>query len=185
MSLPARGHHGKAAKAQATDPSNVWTAPSASGRPLIRTGGPLLFITHDRRFLERVATRIVELDRGHLASFPGRWQTYLERKEQMLHEEALANARADKLLAQEEIWIRKGVEARRTRSVGRIARLEQLRAEPATRRERQGQVDLRLDAGDRSGKRVAELEHVSRSWPGPDRHPTAVRLLSPSPSHTD
>jgi ATP-binding cassette subfamily F protein uup len=86
----------------------------------------------------------------------------------MLHEEALANARADKLLAQEEIWIRKGVEARRTRSVGRIARLEQLRAERASRRERQGEVELRVDAGDRSGKRVAELEHVTRSWPGAD-----------------
>ena len=78
------------------------------------------------------------------------------------------------MLAQEEIWIRKGVEARRTRSVGRIARLEQLRAERASRRERQGQVDLRVDAGDRSGKRVAELEHVSRSWPGPDGQPKVV-----------
>ncbi|NBY17464.1 MAG: ATP-binding cassette domain-containing protein [Betaproteobacteria bacterium] len=140
----------------------------------MRPGGALLFITHDRRFLERVATRIVELDRGHLVSFPGRWQTYLERKEQMLHEEALANARADKLLAQEEIWIRKGVEARRTRSVGRIARLEQLRSERASRRERQGEVELRVDAGDRSGKRVAELEHVTRSWPGADGQPKVV-----------
>jgi len=147
---------------------------SAGGPPLLRPGGALLFITHDRRFLERVATRIVELDRGHLVSFPGRWQTYLERKEQMLHEEALANARADKLLAQEEIWIRKGVEARRTRSVGRIARLEQLRSERASRRERQGEVELRVDAGDRSGKRVAELEHVTRSWPGADGQPKVV-----------
>jgi ATP-binding cassette subfamily F protein uup len=149
-------------------------ASSAGGPPLLRPGGALLFITHDRRFLERVATRIVELDRGNLVSFPGRWQTYLERKEQMLHEEALANARADKLLAQEEIWIRKGVEARRTRSVGRIARLEQLRAERASRRERQGEVELRVDAGDRSGKRVAELEHVTRSWPGADGQPKVV-----------
>jgi len=150
------------------------SASSAGGPPLLRPGGALLFITHDRRFLERVATRIVELDRGHLVSFPGRWQTYLERKEQMLHEEALANARADKLLAQEEIWIRKGVEARRTRSVGRIARLEQLRTERASRRERQGEVELRVDAGDRSGKRVAELEHVTRSWPGADGQPKVV-----------
>ena len=149
-------------------------ASSAGGPPLLRPGGALLFITHDRRFLERVATRIVELDRGNLVSFPGRWQTYLDRKEQMLHEEALANARADKLLAQEEIWIRKGVEARRTRSVGRIARLEQLRAERASRRERQGEVELRVDAGDRSGKRVAELEHVTRSWPGADGQPKVV-----------
>ena len=150
------------------------SASSAGGPPLLRPGGALLFITHDRRFLERVATRIVELDRGHLVSFPGRWQTYLDRKEQMLHEEALANARADKLLAQEEIWIRKGVEARRTRSVGRIARLEQLRTERASRRERQGEVELRVDAGDRSGKRVAELEHVTRSWPGADGQPKVV-----------
>ena len=150
------------------------SASGAGGPPLLRPGGALLFITHDRRFLERVATRIVELDRGHLVSFPGRWQTYLERKEQMLHEEALANARADKLLAQEEIWIRKGVEARRTRSVGRIARLEQLRSERASRRERQGEVELRVDAGDRSGKRVAELEHVTRSWPGADGQPKVV-----------
>ena len=149
-------------------------ASSAGGPPLLRPGGALLFITHDRRFLERVATRIVELDRGNLVSFPGRWQTYLDRKEQMLHEEALANARADKLLAQEEIWIRKGVEARRTRSVGRIARLEQLRTERAARRERQGEVELRVDAGDRSGKRVAELEHVTRSWPGADGQPKVV-----------
>jgi len=154
--------------------SSSSSASSAGGPPLLRPGGALLFITHDRRFLERVATRIVELDRGHLVSFPGRWQTYLDRKEQMLHEEALANARADKLLAQEEIWIRKGVEARRTRSVGRIARLEQLRTERASRRERQGEVELRVDAGDRSGKRVAELEHVTRSWPGADGQPKVV-----------
>jgi ATP-binding cassette subfamily F protein uup len=177
-SLLAPGETSSASPADGNDPKQDSKSDSnptsAGGPPLLRPGGALLFITHDRRFLERVATRIVELDRGHLASFPGRWQTYLERKEQMLHEEALANARADKLLAQEEIWIRKGVEARRTRSVGRIARLEQLRAERASRRERQGQVDLRVDAGDRSGKRVAELEHVSRSWPGPDGQPKVV-----------
>ena len=170
---------GESAATTSTDGLSVSTSggnstSSAGGPPLLRPGGALLFITHDRRFLERVATRIVELDRGHLVSFPGRWQTYLERKEQMLHEEALANARADKLLAQEEVWIRKGVEARRTRSVGRIARLEQLRAERASRRERQGEVELRVDAGDRSGKRVAELEHVTRSWPGADGQPKVV-----------
>ena len=173
-SLLAPGETSSASPVDGHDPKNDSNPTSAGGPPLLRPGGALLFITHDRRFLERVATRIVELDRGHLASFPGRWQTYLERKEQMLHEEALANARADKLLAQEEVWIRKGVEARRTRSVGRIARLEQLRAERATRRERQGEVDLRVDAGDRSGKRVAELEHVTRSWPGPDGQPKVV-----------
>ena len=175
-SLLAPGESAAAASTDGLDTSTSGThgTSSAGGPPLLRPGGALLFITHDRRFLERVATRIVELDRGNLVSFPGRWQTYLERKEQMLHEEALANARADKLLAQEEIWIRKGVEARRTRSVGRIARLEQLRAERASRRERQGEVELRVDAGDRSGKRVAELEHVTRSWPGADGQPKVV-----------
>jgi ATP-binding cassette subfamily F protein uup len=175
-SLLAPGESGTNAGADGADTSTsgASSASSAGGPPLLRPGGALLFITHDRRFLERVATRIVELDRGHLVSFPGRWQTYLDRKEQMLHEEALANARADKLLAQEEIWIRKGVEARRTRSVGRIARLEQLRTERASRRERQGEVELRVDAGDRSGKRVAELEHVTRSWPGADGQPKVV-----------
>ena len=175
-SLLAPGESGATGGTDGSDTSitGLNSASSAGGPPLLRPGGALLFITHDRRFLERVATRIVELDRGHLVSFPGRWQTYLDRKEQMLHEEALANARADKLLAQEEIWIRKGVEARRTRSVGRIARLEQLRSERAARRERQGEVELRVDAGDRSGKRVAELEHVTRSWPGADGQPKVV-----------
>jgi len=174
-SLLAPGESGTASADGMDSSASSSNGPSsAGGPPLLRPGGALLFITHDRRFLERVATRIVELDRGHLVSFPGRWQTYLERKEQMLHEEALANARADKLLAQEEIWIRKGVEARRTRSVGRIARLEQLRSERASRRERQGEVELRVDAGDRSGKRVAELEHVTRSWPGADGQPKVV-----------
>ncbi len=148
-------------------PSGAPLESGAGGPPLLRPGGALLFVTHDRRFLERVATRIVELDRGRLTNFPGRWETYLERKEAMLHEEALANARADKLLAQEEVWIRKGVEARRTRSVGRIARLERLRVERSARRERQGNIDLRVDAGERSGKLVAELDQVTRSWPDP------------------
>jgi ATP-binding cassette subfamily F protein uup len=115
-----------------------------------------------------VATRIVELDRGRLASFPGRFASYLERKEQMLNAEALADQRFDKLLAQEEAWIRKGVEARRTRSAGRARRLERLRVERAARRERLGKVRLRIDAGERSGRLVAELDGVSKSFPGPD-----------------
>ena len=131
---------------------------------LISTGVSLVFITHDRRFLDRVATRIVELDRGHLQSFPGRFAEYQARKEQMLHDEAVQNARFDKFLAQEEVWIRKGVEARRTRNEGRVLRLEQLRRERVARREQQGKVDLALDAGDRSGKLVAELVDVSKSF---------------------
>jgi ATP-binding cassette subfamily F protein uup len=134
---------------------------------LVEEGPSLLFVTHDRRFLDRVATRIVELDRGRLTSFPGGFSSYLERKEQMLNAETLADQRFDKLLAQEEAWIRKGVEARRTRSAGRARRLERLRVERAARRERLGQVRLRLDAGERSGKLVAELIGVSKSFAGP------------------
>jgi len=131
---------------------------------LIETGVTLFFITHDRSFLDRVCTRIVELDRGKLASFPGSFKEYQLRKEALLHEEGLANARADKLLKEEEVWIRKGVEARRTRAVFRVQRLDKLRAERQARRERMGKVNLQLDAGDKSGKLVAELEHVSKSY---------------------
>jgi ATP-binding cassette subfamily F protein uup len=131
---------------------------------LIETGVTLFFITHDRSFLNRVCTRIVELDRGKLVNFPGSYGQYQQRKEQLLHEEGLANARADKLLKEEEVWIRKGVEARRTRAVFRVQRLDKLRAERQARRERMGKVNLQLDAGDKSGKLVAELEHVSKSY---------------------
>jgi ATP-binding cassette subfamily F protein uup len=131
---------------------------------LVASGVTLVFITHDRRFLERVATRIVELDRGRLLSCPGRFSEYQARKEAMLHDEALNNARFDKFLAQEEVWIRQGIKARRTRNEGRVLRLERLRRERAARRERQGKVELALDAGDRSGKLVAALEHVSKCF---------------------
>ncbi len=126
----------------------------------------LLFITHDRRFLDRLATRIVELDRGHLSSYPGSFTQYQERKAQRLHEEALEQARADKLLAQEEVWIRKGVEARRTRAQFRVQRLDQLRAQRVARRNQQGQVAMRVDSGDASGALVAELINVSKSFGG-------------------
>ncbi len=132
---------------------------------LLRSSGvSMVFITHDRRFLDRVATRIVELDRGRLQSFPGNFTEYQSRKEQMLHDEEVQNARFDKFLAQEEVWIRKGVEARRTRNEGRVLRLEHLRRERAARRERQGKVELAIDAGDKSGKLVAELVGVSKSF---------------------
>ncbi len=131
---------------------------------LIESGVSLFFITHDRSFLDRVCTRIVELDRGKLASFPGSFTQYQQRKEAMLHEESLANARADKLLKEEEVWIRKGVEARRTRAVFRVQRLDKLRAERQARRERMGKVNLQLDAGDKSGKLVAELDHVFKAY---------------------
>jgi len=131
---------------------------------LIESAVTLLFITHDRSFLDRVCTRIVELDRGQLTSFPGNFSQYQQRKEALLHEESLANARADKLLKEEEVWIRKGVEARRTRAVFRVQRLDRLRAERQARRDRMGKVNLQLDAGDKSGKLVAELEQVNKSY---------------------
>jgi len=131
---------------------------------LIETNVTLFFITHDRSFLDRVCTRIVELDRGKLASFPGSFSQYQQRKEALLHEEGLANARADKLLKEEEVWIRKGVEARRTRAVFRVQRLDQLRAARQARRERMGKVNLQLDAGDKSGKLVAELVQVGKCY---------------------
>ncbi len=126
--------------------------------------GSVILITHDRAFLDNVCTQIVELDRGILRSYPGNFSAYEVLKDQELNAESLANARADKLLAQEEVWIRKGVEARRTRSVARIARLENLRASRAQRRDAMGQVKLAVSAGDRSGKIVADLQNVSKSY---------------------
>jgi ABC transport system ATP-binding/permease protein len=123
--------------------------------------GAVMLITHDRAFLDGVATRILELDRGVLRSYPGNFSAYERLKEDQLASEALASARADKLLAQEEVWIRKGVEARRTRSVSRIQRLQALRAQRAARRDSLGQVRLEVDAGVPSGKIVAELKEVS------------------------
>jgi ATP-binding cassette subfamily F protein uup len=129
--------------------------------------GSIVFITHDRRFLDQVATRIVELDRGVLRSYPGNYSRYEFVKEEELNAEALVNARADKLLAQEEVWVRKGVEARRTRSVGRVARLEKLRALRAERRNAMGQVKLSIASGERSGKIVADLDTISKSYQKP------------------
>ncbi|OIR07674.1 ABC transporter ATP-binding protein uup [mine drainage metagenome] len=126
--------------------------------------GSVLLVTHDRRFLDNVATRIVELDRGKLSSFPGNFAAYQKIKERMLADEAVVNAKFDKVLAQEEVWIRQGVKARRTRNEGRVLRLEALRLERAARREKLGKVEMNLDVGDRSGKLVAELSHVSKSF---------------------
>lgn len=131
---------------------------------LLAWRGSVLFITHDRRFLDAVATRIIELDRGKLLSFPGNFSKWQTHKEQWLNAEQLANARFDKLLAQEEVWIRKGIEARRTRNEGRVRRLEQLRRERSARREQVGKVSLKLDHTSRSGKLVAELIDVSHAF---------------------
>src|SRR5690606_1865717 len=126
----------------------------------------IVIITHDRRFLDVVATRIIELDRGRLLSFPGNFSAWQVRKAQWLESERLAEARFDKLLSQEEVWIRKGIEARRTRNEGRVRRLEALRRERAARRERQGQVRFSLADGQRSGKPVAELRGITHGYGG-------------------
>lgn len=131
---------------------------------LLSFQGSVVLITHDRRFLDKVATRITELDRGNLRDFAGNFSDYQRKKADLLEVEAQQNAKFDKFLAQEEVWIRKGVEARRTRNEGRVRRLEQLRLDRAARRDRQGQVHLQLDAGERSGKLIAELELVSKSY---------------------
>ncbi|WP_332743720.1 ribosomal protection-like ABC-F family protein [Hydrogenophaga sp.] len=127
--------------------------------------GSLVTISHDRAFLDRVATRMVELDRGRLLSYPGNFAQYQILKEEQMAQEAVISARADKLLAQEEVWIRKGVEARRTRAQGRITRLERLREQRAQRRDALGSVKLEVASGNSSGKIVAELEKVTQSFP--------------------
>lgn len=131
---------------------------------LLNFNGGVLFITHDRRFLNRLATRIVELDRGNLTDFVGNYENYQIKKEELLAIEATHAAKFDKVLAQEEVWIRQGIKARRTRNEGRVRQLEKLRLERAARRERQGNVKLSLDAGERSGKLVAELDNVVKAY---------------------
>lgn len=131
---------------------------------LLGFNGSVLFITHDRRFLDRLATRITELDRGKLTDFNGNFTQYQVKKEELIAIEETHAAKFDKVLAQEEVWIRQGIKARRTRNEGRVRRLEALRLERAARRERQGNVKLNLDSGERSGKLVAELENVSKSY---------------------
>ncbi|MEQ1767469.1 MAG: ATP-binding cassette domain-containing protein, partial [Methylotenera sp.] len=131
---------------------------------LLSFNGCVLFITHDRRFLNRLATRITELDRGILTDFVGNFADYQIKKEELIVVEETHAAKFDKILAQEEVWIRQGIKARRTRNEGRVRRLEALRLERAARRERQGNVKLNVDAGERSGKLVAELENVTKAY---------------------
>ena len=131
---------------------------------LVDFGGSIITVTHDRSFLDNVATRIVELDRGKLLSYPGNFAAYLLQKEEQLAQEAVINARADKLLAQEEVWIRKGVEARRTRATARIVRLDNLRAQREARRDVLGSVNMDVSSGASSGKLVAELTHISKRF---------------------
>ena len=134
---------------------------------LLAFKGSVVTITHDRAFLDRIATRIVELDRGQLRSYPGNFAQYQLQKEEQLAQEAVINARADKLLAQEEVWIRKGVEARRTRSQSRISRLEQLRANRSARRDALGSVKMDVASGAGSsyqGKVVAQLTGIHKAF---------------------
>ena len=133
---------------------------------LLEFRGAVLFITHDRQFLQALATRIMELDRGQLIDWQGDYRSFLEHKEQQLAAEATANALFDKKLAQEEVWIRQGIKARRTRNEGRVRALKAMREERAQRVERQGKASFQMETADASGKRVIELDQVSFAWPG-------------------
>ena len=126
--------------------------------------GAVLFVTHDRAFLQKLATRIVDLDRGNLVSWPGNYQDYLRRKAAALEDEANQNAEFDKKLAKEEVWVRQGIKARRTRNEGRVRALKRLRTERAERRNLQGTTKLNLNKGDASGKKVIEAIDVSFSY---------------------
>ena len=141
----------------------------------------LVVITHDREFLDAVSTRIVELDRGILRSYPGNFADYEHHKNYELAIEETARRKFDKFWAQEEVWIRKGIEARRTRNEGRVRRLEQLRREREARRDRMGQVNMSIDAGEKSGKLVAELKNVSKSF----GDKTVIRNLNFTPMRGD
>jgi len=131
---------------------------------LVKKQPAAVVITHDRAFLDRVATRIVELDRGLLRSYPGNFAAYVARRTDELAAESVTNRKFDQFWKQEEAWIRKGVEARRTRDMGRVRRLEALRRERAQRRDRPGEVKMALDAGERSGRLVAELTDVGKRY---------------------
>ncbi|MDH5388479.1 MAG: ATP-binding cassette domain-containing protein [Gammaproteobacteria bacterium] len=133
---------------------------------LLSYKGALLFITHDRAFMRKLSTRIVELDRGKLVSYPCDYSTYLTRREELLHAEEQANNLFDKKLAQEEVWIRQGIKARRTRNEGRVRALESMRNERADRRNKVGKVDMNIVRGEQSGKVVVEVEDVSFEYEG-------------------
>jgi ATP-binding cassette subfamily F protein uup len=133
---------------------------------LLEYSGAVLFVTHDRTFLERLATRIIEIDRGRLTSWPGSYETYRRRKDESLANEVAADEKFDKKLAEEEVWIRRGIKARRTRNEGRVRALEAMRVERASRRTRQGVVRLQLDQGDTSGKMVFEVEGLTKRFEG-------------------
>jgi len=133
---------------------------------LLNYKGALMFITHDRSFMRKLSTRIIELDRGCLTSYPGNYDTYLRRKAEALHAEEVENAHFDKKLAQEEVWIRQGIKARRTRNEGRVRALEKMRVERNQRRNQVGKVSMKVAQAERSGKLVSEAENVSFEYEG-------------------
>lgn len=122
--------------------------------------GALIFITHDRTFLSHLATRLIELDRGMLSSFPGDYASYLVKKDEMLEAEARANAKFDKKLSEHEVWIRQGIKARRTRNEGKVRRLQEMRRQARDRISQQGKVNFNLSSGEQSGKIVVDLRHI-------------------------
>jgi ABC transport system ATP-binding/permease protein len=134
---------------------------------LVSYRGAIVFVTHDRAFLERLATRIVELDRGRLTSWPGDYRTFLRRKDDELAAAAVAEEKFDKKLAEEEAWIRRGIKARRTRDEGRVRALVAMREQRAARRSQIGTVRLQMDAGDPSGKLVFEADRITKAYGGP------------------
>jgi len=133
---------------------------------LVEYPGAVMFVTHDRAFLQRLATRIVELDRGRLGSWPGDYETYVRRKDEALANEALAEERFDRKLAEEEAWLRQGIKARRTRNEGRVRALMAMRAERAARREQMGAVRLQIEQAAMSGKLVFEVDRIAKSYDG-------------------
>jgi len=133
---------------------------------LLNYKGALMFITHDRSFMRKLSTRIIELDRGCLTSYPGNYDTYLRRKAEALHAEEVENAHFDKKLAQEEVWIRQGIKARRTRNEGRVRALEKMRVERNQRRNQVGKVSMKAAQAERSGKLVSEAENVCFEYEG-------------------
>lgn len=145
---------------------------------LLNYTGAILFVTHDRAFLRRLATRILELDRGRLTDWPGDYANYLRRKEERLNAEVQANERFDKKLQEEEIWIRQGIKARRTRNEGRVRTLKDMREERKRRRAQAGQARMRLSSGERSGKLVVEVENISYAWDSkPILHDLSTTIL--------
>ena len=142
---------------------------------LAEYAGAVMFVTHDRAFLQRLATRIIELDRGRLTSWPGNYATYLRRKEEALANEQVLADKFDKKLAEEEVWVRQGIKARRTRNEGRVRALEAMRAERAARREQIGNVRLQVEQAEQSGKLVFEAEGHQQGASA--RHAGRPRLL--------